>query len=198
VTGKAPLLRYPACCSRSAQVRHRMLMYIGSLQTCRPSMSSANLPANTGTCRQRSPLSAADLLDTAVINLPVHSQTDISVKLIKQWWMAGRTCVTYVNSLSPVRGNVSVQYPVPAPPPVRARLPAPARSREGVRPGEGRRARRPAAARAGAGKAAGGGGKARGRTVINSGAVSDGMRGNWRGNCLFRGGKALTASEKAR
>ena len=114
----------------------------------------------------------ADAQDTAVINLPVNSQTDISVKLIKQSSVAGRTCVTYVNSLSLVRGNVSAQYQVPAPP-VRARRPAPARPREGVRPGEGRRARRPAGGEAGAGKAAGAAGKARGRTVINSGAVSD-------------------------
>jgi len=113
----------------------------------------------------------ADVLDTAEINLPVDSQTCISAKLLKQSWMAGRTCVTYVNSPSVVRGNVSVQYPVLRPP-VRARLPAPARPRKGVRPGEGRRARWLAAARAGAGKAVGGGGKARGRTVINSGAVS--------------------------
>ena len=52
-------------------------------RTCRPSMSPANLLANTGTCRQRSPLSAADVQDTARINLPVDSQTHISVKLYK-------------------------------------------------------------------------------------------------------------------
>jgi hypothetical protein len=78
--------------------------------------------------------------------------------------MAARRCVTYVNSLPPVRGIVSVQCQVPAPL-VGARRPAPARPREGVRPGEGGRARRPAGGEAGAGKAVGGGGKAQGRTV---------------------------------
>src|SRR5271163_3955949 len=72
-------------------------------------MSSANLPANTGTCRQRSPLSVADVQDTAIINLPVHFQTHISVRLIKQSSVARRRCVTYVNSWPPVRGPVSVQ-----------------------------------------------------------------------------------------
>src|ERR1700733_8077482 len=90
----------------------------------------------------------------------------------------GRTCVTYVNSLSPVRGIVFVQYQVLAPPGPRSQARA-CRPREGVRPGDGWCAGRLAGARAGAGKAAGGGGKARGRTVINSAAVSDGMRGNW-------------------
>ena len=123
---------------RSAEMADRL----SGFANLSPSMSPANLLANTYSCRQRSPLSVADVQDTAGINLPVDSQTHISVKLIKQSWMAGRTCVTYVNSLSLVRGNVSVQYQVPPPGP--ARLPAPARPREGVRPGEGRRARRPA------------------------------------------------------
>jgi hypothetical protein len=120
-------------------------------RTCRPSMSSANLPANTGTRRQRSPIPAADVLDTAVINLPAHSQTDISVKLIKQSSVAGRRCVTYVNSLPLVRGNVSVQYPVPAPRSVPAcpRLPGLARACGQVRAGArgGRRAARAGAER---------------------------------------------------
>ena len=47
----------------------------GDLPTSRPSMSSANLPANTSTCRQRSALSAANAQDVAGINLPVDSQT---------------------------------------------------------------------------------------------------------------------------
>ena len=85
-----------------------------------------------------------------------------------------------------------------SPPLVRAPRPVPARPREGVRPGEGRRARRLADGEGRRGKAAGAAGKAQGRTVINSAAVSDGMRGNWRENWVFRGGKALTASEKAR
>jgi hypothetical protein len=90
-------------------------VYPGS-RTFAPSMSPANPLANTYSCRHRSPISVADLLDRAVINLPVDSQTCISAKLLKQSWMAGRTCVTYVNSLSVVRGNVSVQHPVPGPP----------------------------------------------------------------------------------
>jgi hypothetical protein len=62
VTVKQPVLRYPARCSRSAQLRHRMLRYIGSLQrTCRPAAPPANTGSNTGTCRQRSPLSAATI-----------------------------------------------------------------------------------------------------------------------------------------
>src|ERR1700722_12742206 len=114
--------------------------------------------------------------------------------------MAGRRSATDVNSWPLVRGLVQVLTPGSVPPgpcpQPRARRPVPAWPREGVRPGEGRRARRLAGGEAGAGKAGGGGGKARGRTVINSAAVSDGMRGNWRGNRLFRGGKALTASER--
>jgi hypothetical protein len=104
-------------------------VYPGS-RTCRPATPPANTYSNTGTCRQRSPLSVTDAQDTAIINLPVHSQTHISVKLIKQWWMVGRRCVTYVNSRPPVRGNVSVQYQVPAPRSVPAcpRLPGPARA----------------------------------------------------------------------
>ena len=82
-------------------------VYPGS-RTCRRSAPPANTGTNTGTCRQRPPLSAADVQDTARINLPVHSQTDISVKLIKQSFVAGRRCVTYVNSCPPVRGPVSV------------------------------------------------------------------------------------------
>ena len=82
-----------------------------------------------------------DALDTAEINLPVDSQTDISAKLLKQSLMAGRRCVTDVSSWPPVRGLVSVQCQVLTPL-VRARRPVPARPREGVRPGEGRRARR--------------------------------------------------------
>ena len=79
----------------------------------------------------------ADLLDTAGINLPVDSQTHIQAKPVKQSWMAGRTCVTYVNSLSLVRGNVSVQYPGSRPPSVPAcpRLPGPARACGQVRAG---------------------------------------------------------------
>ena len=82
--------------------------------------------------------------DTARINLPVHSQTDISVKLIKQSSVAGRRCVTYVNSwlLSVALYPFSVRYSHPL---VRPRKPVPAQPREGVRPGEGRRARRLAA-----------------------------------------------------
>ena len=49
----------------------------------------------------------ADALNTARINLPVDSQTDISAKLLKQSSMAGRTCVPYVNSWLPVRGPVA-------------------------------------------------------------------------------------------
>ena len=96
----------------------------------------------------------------------------ISAKLLKQLSVAGRRCVTYVNSWPLVRGIVSVQYQVLTPL-VRARRPSPARPREGVRPGEGRRARRLAGGEGGRGKAAGGGGKARGQTVVNSGSVSD-------------------------
>ena len=134
------------------------------------------VPADSGapfqrrTCRTRREL-----------NLPVHSQTDISVKLIKQSSVAGRRCVTYVNSRPPVRGIVSVQCQVLTPWSVPAGPcpPGPARSYGQVRAGARGGWR---AARAGAGKAAGAAGKARGRTVINSAAVSDGMRGNWRGN----------------
>ena len=123
-------------------------VYPGS-RTCAPSMPPANLLANTYSCRHRSPISVADVLDTAVINLPVDSQTCISAKLLTQSWMAGRTCVTYVNSLSVVRGNVSVQHPVPAPRSVPAcpRLPGPARACGQVR-ARARGGRR--AARAGA------------------------------------------------
>jgi hypothetical protein len=76
-------------------------------RTCRRSTPPANPGTNTGTCRQRTPLSAADVQDTARINLPVHSQTDISAKLLKQSSMARRTCVPYVNYSSPVRAPVS-------------------------------------------------------------------------------------------
>jgi hypothetical protein len=82
-------------------------VYPGS-RTCHRAAPPANTGTNTGTCRQRPPLSVADVQDTARINLPVHSQTDISVKLIKQSSVAGRRCVTYVNSRPPVRGIVSV------------------------------------------------------------------------------------------
>ena len=54
--------------------RKRKTVY-RDLRTCRPSMSSASLPANTGTCRQRSALAAANVQDSAGINLPVNSQT---------------------------------------------------------------------------------------------------------------------------
>jgi hypothetical protein len=155
-------------------------VYRDSPTSC-PSMSSANLSANTGTCRQRSALGVANAQDVTGINLPVDSQTLYTGQACKQSLMAGRRYVTYVNSRPPVRGIVSVQYQVLSPWPVPAG-PRPSGPREGVRPGEGRRARRLAGARAGAGKAAGVAGKARGRTVINSAAVSDGMRGNRRGN----------------
>ena len=42
----------------------------------------ANTGTKTGTCRQRPPFSVADVQDVAGLNLPVHSQTDISVRLI--------------------------------------------------------------------------------------------------------------------
>jgi hypothetical protein len=108
--GRSP----PARPARDGQ-RKWQTVYPGS-RTCAPSTSPANLLANTYSCRHRSPISVADVLDTAEINLPVDSQTCISAKLLKQSWMAGRTCVTYVNSPSVVRGNVSVQYPVLRPP----------------------------------------------------------------------------------
>ena len=79
-------------------------------RTCRRSTPPANTGTNTGTCQQWYALSVADVLDTARINLPVDSQTDISVKLIKQSSVAGRRCVTYVNSCPPVRGPVSVHW----------------------------------------------------------------------------------------
>src|SRR5487761_773328 len=121
-------------------------------------MSSANLPANTGTCRQRSPLSAADVQDAARINLPVHSQTDISVKLIKQSSVAGRRCVTYVNSplLSVAMYPFSIRFSAPRSVPACPRLPGPARACSQVRAGA-RGGLRPV--RAGAGKVAGEGGK---------------------------------------
>ena len=115
--------------------------YTGSARTCRRSTPSANTGTNTGTCRQRSPLSVADLQDTAKVNLPVDSQTDISAKLLKQSSVAGRRCVTYVNSWPPVGGLVS-RSPTRTHPLVRARRPVSARPREVVRPGEGRLARR--------------------------------------------------------
>ena len=63
--------------------RNWQTVYPGS-RTSDPSTSPANLPANTGSCRQRSPLSAADTQDVAGINLPVDSQTGISAQLLKQ------------------------------------------------------------------------------------------------------------------
>jgi hypothetical protein len=143
--GRSP----PARPARDGQ-RKWQTVYPGS-RTCDPSMSPANLLANTYSCRHRSPISVADVLDTAVINLPVDSQTCISAKLLKQSLMAGRTCVTYVNSLSVVRGNVSVQYQVPAPRSVPAcpRLPGTARAYGQLRAGArgGRRAARAGAER---------------------------------------------------
>jgi hypothetical protein len=49
-------------------------VYPGS-RTCHPSMSPANLPANTYSCRQRSAVAAVNAQDVAVINLRVDSQT---------------------------------------------------------------------------------------------------------------------------
>ena len=85
-------------------------------RTCHPAAPSANTYSNRGTSRQRSPLSVADVQDTAIINLPVHSPTHISVRLIKQSSVARRRCVTYVNSPPPVRGPVSVPCHLLSPP----------------------------------------------------------------------------------
>jgi Protein of unknown function (DUF2637) len=63
--------------------RNWQTVYLGS-PTCDPSMSPANLPANTYSCRQRSAVVAVNAQDVAVINLPVDSQTCISAKLLKQ------------------------------------------------------------------------------------------------------------------
>jgi hypothetical protein len=63
-TGEWPYTRDP----------YRQTVYRDS-RTSRPSMSSANLLANTYTCRQRSALAAANAQDTAELNLPVNSQT---------------------------------------------------------------------------------------------------------------------------
>ena len=49
-------------------------VYPGS-RTCHHAAPPANTGTNTGTCRQRGPLSGADVQDTAEINLPVDSQT---------------------------------------------------------------------------------------------------------------------------
>jgi hypothetical protein len=46
-------------------------------RTCSHSTLPANTCSDTGTCRQRNPLSVADVQDTAELNFPVHSQTDI-------------------------------------------------------------------------------------------------------------------------
>jgi hypothetical protein len=68
-----------------------------------------------------------------------------------------------------------------------------------VRAGEGRCARRLRTATAGAGKAADGSGKMRARTVKNSGARQEKeCREIGEEIDYFEGGKALTASEKAR
>jgi hypothetical protein len=96
----------PGTVARDGQ-QNQQTVYPDS-RTCRPAAPPANTYSNRGTCRQRSPLSVTDVQDTARINLPVHSQTHISVKLIKQSSVAARRCVTYVNSRPPVRGIVSV------------------------------------------------------------------------------------------
>jgi hypothetical protein len=134
--------------------RNWQTVYRGS-RTCGRSSSSANVYSFSSTCRQRSPLSVADALDTARINLPVDSQTDISAKLLKQSSVAGRGCVTYVNSWPPVRGPVSVRYQVLAP------WSVPARCQPGVRPGEGSRGRRREGSERRRGKGGRGGGKKR-------------------------------------
>jgi hypothetical protein len=105
------------------------------------------VPADSGV-----PFQGVDVLDTARINLPADSQTVISAKLLTQSSVAGRGCVTYVNSWPVVRDPVSVQYQVltPSRPCPQARA-SPAY--KGVRPGEERRARRSAGGEGRRGKA---------------------------------------------
>jgi hypothetical protein len=99
-------------------------------RTCRYSMLSANLSANTHTRRQRNDLASENVQRMAEINLPVDSPTYIRAQLVKQSSVARRTCMPYVKSWSPVR------VPVPAQPCARPAC-------EGVWQGEDRRARRP-------------------------------------------------------
>ncbi len=119
---------------RSAETGRR---FIGVRGPCRPSMSPANLLANTYTCRQWSALASVNTLDTGKINLPVDSQT----------LYTGQACKTVVNGGPQVRDvrlflvscpwhcirAVSRTCRL-----VRACTPAPARTR---RPGEGRSAK---------------------------------------------------------
>jgi hypothetical protein len=120
---------------------------------------------------------AGNAQDAAGINLPVDSQT-LYTRIARKTTVNGgpqmRDGVLIPGLLSVALYPCSARYwslSVPAGP----CLPGPVRAcgqvRAGVRGGW-------RAARADAGKAAGTAGKARVRTVINSGAVSDGMRGN--------------------
>ena len=59
---------------------------------------SANTYSSGGSCRQRNPLSATDVQDAAELTFQCDSPTHISVRLIKQSFMARGTCVPYVNS----------------------------------------------------------------------------------------------------